>query len=63
MTPDGKGTVLSVNVLRQLVRVAVVKKEGDTEAGVYSAEVLQFTPSQKKKDEEDNEAIYEEFEE
>lgn len=63
MTPDGKGTVLSVNVLRQLVRVAVVKKDGDTEAGVYSVDVLEFTPSQKKKDEEENEEIYEEFEE
>ncbi|MBZ4667681.1 MAG: hypothetical protein JG775_833 [Defluviitaleaceae bacterium] len=61
MTPDGKGTVLSVNVLRQLVRVAVVKKEGDTEAGVYSVDVLQFTPSPKKKDEQEIEEIYDEF--
>ena len=41
--------------------VAVVKKEGDTEAGVYSVDVLQFTPSPKKKDEQEIEEIYDEF--
>lgn len=60
ITPDGKGTVLSVNVLRQLVRVAVIKKEGDTEISVYSIDVIEFNPSLKKKDEHENELLQEE---
>lgn len=59
-TPDGKGTVLSVNVLRQLVRVAVVKKEGDTEVSVYAADLIGFNPSQKKKDDQETQSIHEE---
>ena len=58
MTPDGQGTVLSVNVLRQLIRVAVIKKEGDTEVAIYPVEDIKFNPSLKKK--EDNDIIIEE---
>ncbi|WP_058487031.1 PSP1 domain-containing protein [Defluviitalea phaphyphila] len=55
-TPDGDGTVLSVNVLRQLVKVAVVKKEGDTEANVYHLDELEFMPNVKKVYEENEES-------
>ncbi|OOB78185.1 MAG: stage 0 sporulation protein [Epulopiscium sp. Nuni2H_MBin001] len=38
MTPDGKGEVLAVNVLREQIRVAVKRKDKDTkEAFVYSS--------------------------
>ena len=47
-TPDGtKGTVQSVNVLRQMVRVII--EEGDTkEAHDYPADQLKFKPRKKK---------------
>lgn len=52
VTPDGKGTVLSVNVLRQLVRVAVNKKEGDTEVTIYPVEAISFNQSINQRNDE-----------
>ena len=40
-TPDGKGTVLSINILQQFIKVAVRKKDqDDTEVHIYSMDEL-----------------------
>jgi len=61
-TPDGKGTVLSVNVLRQLIRVAVTKGDDETEVAVYSADLVSFDPSLKKSKNEDIDELLDEVE-
>lgn len=49
ITPDGKGEVLSVNVLREQVKVAVKKKDKDEkEAVVYLAKDLKILGKKKK---------------
>lgn len=49
ITPDGKGEVLSVNVLREQVKVAVKKKDKDEkEAIVYLAKDLKILGKKKK---------------
>lgn len=49
LTPDGKGEVLSVNVLREQVKVAVSKKDKDEkEAILYSCEDLKILVKKKK---------------
>lgn len=49
ITPDGKGEVLSVNVLREQVRVAVKKKDKDEkEAIVYPCSELKIVTKKKK---------------
>ena len=46
LTPDGKGDVLSVSVLRQLIRVAVRKKQGDdVTIGTYSINEIKILVS------------------
>ena len=48
ITPDGKGEVLSVNVLREQVKVAVEKKEKDEkEAIVYHSTELKIIKKKK----------------
>jgi cell fate regulator YaaT (PSP1 superfamily) len=48
-TPDGFGSVLSVNVLRQLVRVAVEKKDaGDKEINIYPISEIDMVRSNKR---------------
>ncbi|NMA83594.1 MAG: stage 0 sporulation family protein [Epulopiscium sp.] len=48
-TPDGIGEVLSVNVLRQLVRAAVRKKDqDDTEVKVYALDEIRIVPTRDK---------------
>ena len=49
MTPEGKGEVLSVNVLRELVRVAVKKKDKDEkEAIMYAIDDIKLIGKKKK---------------
>lgn len=49
ITPDGKGEVLSVNVLREQIRVAVKKKDKDEkEALMYSSSDLKILGRKKK---------------
>ena len=49
ITPDGKGEVLSVNVLREQVKVAVKKKDKDEkEAIMYLAKDLKIIGKKKK---------------
>lgn len=49
ITPDGKGEVLSVNVLREQVKVAVKKKDKDEkEAIMYTAKDLKIISKKKK---------------
>lgn len=49
ITPDGKGEVLSVNVLREQIRVAVKKKDKDEkEAIMYSSGELKIIGRKKK---------------
>ncbi|GKX32226.1 signal peptidase II [Vallitalea longa] len=51
ITPEGeKGEVLSVNVLRQLVRLVVRKEDGDPEILQYKAKELKFRVNKKRKD-------------
>lgn len=48
-TPDGiKGEVLSVNVLRQLVKVIIVVDKDDKEVREYKAEELRFKPRRRR---------------
>ncbi len=53
MTPDGKGTVLDINVLRELIKVAINKGEDVTEVIVYPANLVTFDPALKKNKTED----------
>lgn len=49
ITPDGKGEVLSVNVLREQIRVAVKKKDKDSkEAVMYSSSDIKLINRKKK---------------
>ncbi|OON97508.1 MAG: stage 0 sporulation protein [Epulopiscium sp. Nele67-Bin005] len=49
-TPDGKGEVLAVNVLREQIKVAVKKKDSDEkEAVLYSSEQIKLIRKGKKK--------------
>lgn len=52
LTPDGEGEVISVSVLRQLVK-AVVKKENknDVDVGFYSAEEVRILKRRHRKEE------------
>lgn len=65
-TPDGTGEVLSVNVLRQLVRVGVKKKEQDDAAiNVYHIDEIKILTQKRSKDiknEELDEAALKELE-
>lgn len=50
-TPDGTGEILSVNVLMQIVKAAVRKKENDPPTiGFYSVEEINVLKSKKQKD-------------
>lgn len=53
MTPDGKGTVLDINVLRELIKVAINKGQDVTEVIVYPANLVTFDPALKKNKTED----------
>lgn len=49
LTPDGKGEVLSVNVLREQIRVAIKKKDKDAkEAIMYSSSEIKLLNKKKK---------------
>ncbi|NLL70502.1 MAG: stage 0 sporulation family protein [Epulopiscium sp.] len=62
-TPDGKGEVLSVHVLRQLVKAAVRKKDqDDTDIRVYALDEITLLSPKRKKEKEETELIYEEEE-
>lgn len=48
MTPDGRGEVLSVSVLRQLVKAAVKKKDSDDKVvNIYSLEEIKIQEAKK----------------
>ena len=48
-TPDGKGTVLSINILQQFIKVAVRKKDqDDTEVHIYSMDELSLNIPDRK---------------
>ncbi len=50
-TSDGKGDVLSVNVLRQIVKVAIVKKEQDGPViGFYALDEIKLLSTRRPKD-------------
>ena len=53
---------MSVNVLRQLIRVAVTKGDDETEVAVYSADLVSFDPSLKKSKNEDIDELLDEVE-
>jgi cell fate regulator YaaT (PSP1 superfamily) len=52
-TPDGMGEVISVNIIRQLVRALVKKKDSDErEVKIYSADELEILMPKKRKDDD-----------
>lgn len=53
-TSDGEGVVLSVNILRQLVKVAIRAKEQDTpNISYYDASEIEIISSKKRKEDKD----------
>ncbi|MDR2903864.1 MAG: stage 0 sporulation family protein [Clostridiales bacterium] len=55
MTPDGKGNVLSVSVLRQIVKAAVSKKEGDEKTvNFYSVNEVKILESKRVRDKKED---------
>ena len=64
ITPDGKGTVLSVNMLTKKVTVKIVKKEGAEELKDYPHALLKWEKKKNQnKNDDDEEPISEEIKE
>lgn len=58
-TPDGTGEILSTNVLMQMVKAAVRKKENDPPTiGFYSVEEIQVVRSKRNKEKQKNKEIF-----